>query len=140
MDGVLADNRHRLHYIEKKPKDHDSFYANVSADLPIKPLVVVARTMIKSGHQVEIWTGRRERCRRDTTMWLDRQGLSEVSKIRMRADDDLRPTRIVKREWVESCFPCEKPHLAFDDMPDIVAMYRDAGILCCQTLPDSNWG
>lgn len=44
LDGVLADVRHRLRFVEKTPKDWDAFFAAISADPPLEVgLALVAR-------------------------------------------------------------------------------------------------
>jgi len=135
IDGVLADNRHRLHHIRNGNRDYDAFYATVMLDTPILPIVKVARALMYSpGATVELWTGRRESSRQQTEMWLDQMGLSHYNKLRMRADGDYRKAAEVKKEWMDLCLPCERPVLVFEDHSDNVAMYRDAGLICCQTF------
>jgi hypothetical protein len=135
IDGVLADNRHRLHHIRNGKRDYDAFYATVGLDTPIHPIVRVATALLNSGAAtVELWTGRRESSRAETETWLQRCGVFGYNKLRMRADKDYRKAVVVKKEWLDQCYPCEKPVLVFEDHPDNVKMYRDSGVICCQTF------
>lgn len=136
MDGVLADDRHRLHYITQTPKDYDKFYAGVLDDPPITPMVTLAITMAQAGHKLEIWTNRRESSRADTEKWLDKYTLWDIQKLRMRPDKEHRSAVEVKKGWMESCFPCERPDMVFEDQTKNVEMFRSFGIIVCQTLKD----
>lgn len=95
LDGVLADARHRLHYLRHSPKDWDAFFGAASLD-PVLPqgaeLVALA---VGQGHQVIYLTGRPERCRNDTEAWLADRGLP-AGPLHMRRDGDRRPARFTK--------------------------------------------
>ena len=43
VDGVLADVRHRLRHVERKPKDWPAFFAAMGDDAPLPEGVALAR-------------------------------------------------------------------------------------------------
>lgn len=128
MDGTLADCSHRLHFVQNKPKDWRSFFAGCADDAPISHTYQVFVSLIRDGHDVEVWSGRPERCRDATEKWLF-DLLGEVPVLRMRADGDYRADDIVKEEFLGKY---GRPDLIFDDRDRVVAMWRRNGIPCFQ--------
>src|ERR1700759_5545664 len=60
IDGVVADVRHRLRFLDRRPKDWDGFFAAADQDLPLE--AGIARvTELAGGHDVVWLTGRPER-------------------------------------------------------------------------------
>jgi hypothetical protein len=96
VDGVVADVRHRLHYIEGPRKHWDGFFAEVADDAPLQPgLDLVAEMAAK--YDIVWLTGRPSWLRRDTKDWLAAQGLP-VDELHMRPGGDFRPARRFKLE------------------------------------------
>lgn len=135
IDGTLADATHRLHHIQKKPKDWEAFYSLAPMDRPIWP-VIETLVALADRQPIELWTGRRESLRAETVRWLQ-QFIHDVHRftIRMRADGDHREDYDVKREFVERY---GKPWLVFEDRTQVVKMYRSLGIRVCQ-VADGNY-
>jgi len=94
IDGVVADVRHRLHFVERRPKDWDGFFA-AAGDDPSHPegLAVVARLAVD--HDVVFLTGRPASIRAVTQRWLDANGLGG-HPLHMRSARDRAPARVVK--------------------------------------------
>jgi hydroxymethylpyrimidine pyrophosphatase-like HAD family hydrolase len=72
LDQTLADNAHRAHFVEKEPKDWDSF---LSPDRVIKdPVVAGAERVLEQlqalKYDLVILTGRHEDLRDATMRWL----------------------------------------------------------------------
>ena len=86
LDGTLSDDSHRQHYVAKPNRDFKSYYAGMSLDKPIVP-VVNTMLALAARHDVEIWTGRPEQYRQCTVDWL--LGIPYI-RLRMRADGDNR--------------------------------------------------
>jgi phosphoglycolate phosphatase-like HAD superfamily hydrolase len=95
IDGVLADVRHRLHHVERSPKNWDAFFAGMADDGPLEDGINAARELAADGHRIVYLTGRNESYRRLTTSWLTSHGLPE-GRLIMRADSDRRPARQFK--------------------------------------------
>ena len=73
IDGVLADVRHRLRHVERRPKDWDAFFAAAPQDTPLTDGLQRAVDLADRGDVVYL-TGRPERCRHDTETWLADHG------------------------------------------------------------------
>lgn len=99
IDGVLADVRHRLHFLEgrrSREKDWGGFFRAARKD----PLLKVGyETVVKLAEVYEIvyLSGRPEHCRRDTERWFDKHHLPE-GELRLRPPRDMRPARLFKVE------------------------------------------
>jgi phosphoglycolate phosphatase-like HAD superfamily hydrolase len=128
IDGVVADVRHRLHHIERSPKDWDAFFA-AAVDDPLLPEgKAVVDELVASGHELVWLTGRPERCRRDTVAWLERVGLP-AARLHMRRDGDRRPARQTKL-GVLRMLAARRPVAVMVDDDDLVARtVRAAGFV-----------
>lgn len=114
IDGVLADCSHRLHYLEEK--NYEKFYGDEMLDDKLiatgSRLLyglwnrhVDANSMYTVSTTVIFLTGRPNRTRVTTTMWL--RGKLNVTlsnyPLIMRGDGDYRPSPIVKTELLRAC-------------------------------------
>jgi hypothetical protein len=127
LDGVVADVRHRLHFLERKPKDWDGFFAGIPDDsvLPEGRAVV---DKLAEDHEIVYLTGRPESTRRATEAWLERQELPRA-KLIMRRAGDRRPARLTK--------PALLRRLAADGRR--VAVVVDDDLQVCEALEDAGW-
>jgi hypothetical protein len=151
IDGVLANCDARVEKYLTGPvsrgekKDWVGFFAydNMLADRPIVAMLVVMERLANTGVEVMLWTGRPEMTRRATLAWLERH--TSLRFLRLggdlwmrpdgdRCDDDFLKARYLNRSWFEG----RKPDIVFEDRARIVKMYREHGILCCQTA-DGNF-
>lgn len=94
IDGVVADVRHRLHHLERRPKDWGGFFAAAGDDTPLDEGVALAADLARR-HDVAWLTGRPEWLRAATTLWLDRYGLP-AGDLFLRGNADRRPARLYK--------------------------------------------
>jgi phosphoglycolate phosphatase-like HAD superfamily hydrolase len=126
LDGVVADVRHRLHHIERRPKDWDAFFA-AAVDDPVLPEGrAVVEELVGRGHELVWLTGRPERCRRDTVDWLRRNGLP-AGRLFMRREGDRRPARMTKLAILRALSRERPVAVAVDDDDEVVQVLRDAG-------------
>jgi hypothetical protein len=127
IDGVVADVRHRLHFVESRPKRWAKFFAAAGEDLLLVEGAALLRSMLDT-HDVRYLTGRPERLRSVTQRWLDGYGLPS-SPVAMRPDHDRRPSRVFKRERLRQ-WMAEGPgiDLVVDDDPHVTAMVSDLGL------------
>jgi phosphoglycolate phosphatase-like HAD superfamily hydrolase len=95
IDGVLADVRHRLRFVERRPKDWDAFFEAMDDDLPLGTGITLAQERAAEGHRIVYLTGRNEDYRVLTRDWLARHGAPE-GRLIMRRSDDRRPARVFK--------------------------------------------
>ena len=131
LDGTLALNDHREHFISGPEKNWSGFYDACDRDEPCEPLLEVLRTM-SLHHRVEIWSGRGYEVMEKTRAWLVAHGAGHV-KIQCRAEGDYRADTILKTEWLENSD--QRPDLVFEDRASVVEMYRSHGIVCAQVAP-----
>ena len=125
IDGVLADVRHRVHYVEQRPKNWKRFFAAAVHDEPHpEGLAVVAK--LAEDHQVVFLTGRPEHLRDDTTAWLARHGLAE-HKLIMRPDGDRGPSARFKLREVQRMARHRTIAIVVDDDESVIATMRDGG-------------
>jgi FMN phosphatase YigB (HAD superfamily) len=127
IDGVLADVRHRLHYVESRPKRWHAFFAAADADGLLAEGAALLRSLTDT-HEVRYLTGRPERLRAVTQSWLTDHTLP-IDPLAMRPARDRRPSRIFKRErlqaWLAQGAPIE---LVVDDDPQVVQMVEHLGL------------
>ncbi|MFI9389757.1 hypothetical protein [Streptomyces bauhiniae] len=96
LDNTLAETAHRQHFLQRRPRDWDGFFAAAPLDPPLVEGVAMARTAARTCDIVYL-TGRPERCRRDTLDWLALHQLPD-GELHMRPGQDRRPARTTKLE------------------------------------------
>ena len=136
MDGTIALIDHRLHHIQKEPKDWDSFYDAMVDDRPNEMVINTFNSLIIHGrYSGLICTGRPEDYRAVTEGWLEQQD-ARYQGIYMRSSGDHRPDVIVKRELLTQMRNDGYiPVLACEDRDSVVAMWRKEGLVCLQAAP-----
>ncbi len=125
IDGVLADVGHRLHLVERRPKDWKGFFAAARADLPHPEGLELASTL-GSDHDVVLLTGRPESCRADTEAWLAEQGVVYELLV-MRPAGNRRPAAEVKVGLLEVFARDRQVAVLVDDDPAVIAAADAAG-------------
>ncbi len=94
IDGVVADVRHRLHHLERRPKDWSAFFRAAADDTPLAEGLALTADLAKQ-HDVVWLTGRPEWLRPLTRDWLTGHQLP-ARELHMRASADHRPARLYK--------------------------------------------
>ena len=125
IDGVVADVRHRLHFIEGKPRQWDRFFAAAGEDPPLPAGVALVKELA-ADHDVLWLTGRPERTRRATRTWLAAQGLPTEPLI-MRPNRDFRPARVTKRDELRTLRADHRIAVVVDDDPQVVELLAADG-------------
>jgi phosphoglycolate phosphatase-like HAD superfamily hydrolase len=125
IDGVLADVRHRLRHVERRPKDWDAFFAAAADDPPLDQGVALARQSALDCEVVYV-TGRPERCRTDTLDWFRRHGLPEGT-LRMRRERDRRPARVAKPQLLRELARGRVVAVVVDDDLQVCQAYERTG-------------
>ena len=126
VDGVLADVRHRLHHVEKRPKDWDSFFAAMDDDAALTDGVELAHRHAADGLDIVYLTGRNEGYRALTLAWLARHGLPE-GRLVMRREDDRRPARLFKPQALARIARDAEVVTVVDDDAAVVEVLRREG-------------
>lgn len=138
VDGTLADLTHRLHFIQGPTKEWDKFFDACVDDAPIRDVIDVVRTLglcqLGSDPLPEIiyLTGRPERVRRETQIWMSQYFLP-TGRLIMRRDGDHRPDTQAKRELMEDIL-AEGGRIAgvFEDRVSVVKLWREMGLTVFQ--------
>ena len=125
IDGVLADVRHRLHHVTRRPKDWDAFFAAAVDDPPLAEGLALAQASAEDCDVVYV-TGRPERCRADTLAWFRRHGLPE-GELAMRAERDHRPARLAKPGLLRRLAAGRPVAVVVDDDLQVCDAYEAAG-------------
>lgn len=136
LDGVVADVRHRLHHIDRRPKDWDAFFEAAPRDpLLTKGHETVSR--LAEVFDVVYLSGRPERCRADTEEWLRRHELPDGELVLRRAGDR-RPATLVKVEVLRRLAARRPVAVMVDDDPLVLEAARKAGfdVLPADWMPD----
>lgn len=151
IDGTLANLSHRLHFIERVPKDWAMFFDidTVLKDKPFAHICRLAKALYKADATIVFVSGRPERIRLPTIKWLYYHVTGDPStratQLYMRPDmlpdgkPDHREDYVVKRELLKRVvWDGFTPIMAFDDRDQVVKMWREEGIPCAQ-VADGNF-
>jgi FMN phosphatase YigB (HAD superfamily) len=133
LDGVLADVGHRLHHLERNPKDWAAFFAGISDD-PVHPEGLAVARELAAEHEVVYLSGRPERTRSDTEAWLRRHG-APPGRVLLRRDGDHRPARVAKIGALRRLAAERQVVILVDDDPAVCRAARDAGF----TVMEATW-
>ncbi len=133
IDGTLADQDHRQHFVKNKPKDWKQYFDNIHLDTPKKDTFLMLKLLAESGQfTIECWTGRDESLREKTVQWLkDHQIYQYISKIQMRPVNNKIKDDILKKEWAKKV-GVENIFLVFEDRDRVVKMWRSLKVNCFQ--------
>jgi hypothetical protein len=135
IDGTVADCQHRMPYIATKPKNYNAFYKACSFDAPMPAMAALIASLDAAGHRCVFCTGRPEKIRVDTVLWLighvfSGKRTSEQITLYMRADEDFRQDTLVKSELLNRIIADGyRPIMAFDDRPRVCDMWKERGLL-----------
>ncbi|GAA2885629.1 hypothetical protein Acy02nite_80130 [Actinoplanes cyaneus] len=125
VDGVVADVRHRLRHLEKRPKDWTAFFAAAHRDPALRPGVDLVHEYT-TGHELVWLTGRPERLRTVTERWFSEHGLP-VGRLLMRPDHDRRPAKDYKAHRVRRLAADATIAVIVDDDPEVVRRLQRDG-------------
>lgn len=144
IDGTLANNKHRVHWLEGEKKNWDAFYAEMDEDTPNEPIVFMCKAILDYAYRssttdnlrVFIFTGRPAQYEGKTREWLKETlgwHYHVISGLIMRPKGDHRPDYQVKQEMLDS-LKAEGFEVLFtvDDRKQVVDMWRANDITCLQ--------
>lgn len=160
LDGTLAIIEKRLLKAEAtlppgvalknaSHKEKDEYWAellssdNISLDEPNEPVVRVLKMHWDRGDTVVIFSGRSDRLKEETVLWLEEHGIP-YSKLVMRdsLENHFKPDTALKMDWLgehkyngefrEAHVDKDKILVVYDDRDGVVKMWRQQGIPCFQ--------
>ena len=135
IDGTLCDCSHRVHHVQKQPKDWSSFYRECDKDKPFEAVFEIIKTL-SDKFRIYFCTGRSNTqeghdIRGLTQAWLLEHGI-EYDKILFRPDGDHRHDTVVKKELVEKEGIKDRILFVLEDRNSVVKMWREFGLTCFQ--------
>lgn len=133
LDNTLASTAHRQHFLERRPRDWEGFFAAAPEDPPLAEGIALVQESAGACDIVYL-TGRPERCRRDTQDWLAAQGLPE-GELHMRGNADRRPARITKLAVLRRLARTGEVRMLVDDDELVCEDARRAGF----TVVHARW-
>ena len=122
IDGTVANNDHRQHFLEGK-KDWDGFFSELVNDLPIQIIIDKVIQEQGSGKEVVFLTGRPERYRYSTTHWL-KEHFDFEFKLLMRNDGDQRNKLKIKKEIFENNFHPDEIFCVFENDKELIKLWK----------------
>ena len=122
IDGTVANNDHRQHFLEGK-KDWDGFFSELVNDLPIQIIIDKVIQEQANGKEIVFLTGRPERYRNSTTLWL-KEYFNFEFKLLMRNDDDQRNKLEIKKEIFEKNFSSDEIYCGFENDKEIIKLWK----------------
>lgn len=139
LDGTLADNSHRLHYIinDDGTKDWDKFFGGIPEDT-INPWCKEIIIKYRNTHKILFVTGRPDRngIKPDTIDWLAKHSMLYNYELHMRGTNDYRKDVIVKSEILNSLSEKYEFTFALEDRSHIAKAFREKGIITLQVAEE----
>jgi phosphoglycolate phosphatase-like HAD superfamily hydrolase len=134
MDGTLVDVSSIRHHVLGGPKNgyrknFDAFHRDAVNCPEISWVANAARDAKGMGYKVIQVTARSE-CYRPSTSWWIAEHFVPSDGLYMRADRDYRPDYVVKREILDRLLSRFDIVKAYDDNPNVVALWAEYGIPC----------
>jgi 5'(3')-deoxyribonucleotidase len=140
LDGTLANCEHRQHYVQGPGKKNwKSFFAHMYDDEVNEPLNEVLK-VLHQYYDIYFVTARPNDYYGVTVRWLLEKGgwMKNEYSILMRKSGDFRQDSIVKQEILNDIKDGGSQILmVFDDREQVVKMWRDNGLFCCQVADHS---
>jgi beta-phosphoglucomutase-like phosphatase (HAD superfamily) len=131
LDGTLADDRGRAHFVEVeqgRERDWKSYFDAIEEDPPIAASIALLHALKKDGIRIVYLTGRPEYTRPRTERWLKANGLDEYDLLLMRPDDERRAAGEFKVEVIAGLRTQYEIVCAFEDRIDVAEALRIGGI------------
>ena len=131
IDGTLANPDHRIHFVQCKKPDFESFYAGCPDDVPNEWCLQLIQAM-RVDHKIMFVSARREDYEGATWRWLDKHvGGTGYDLHVLRGLKDSTPDEELKVEWLRS-FGKEKILFWIDDRQKVVDAIRAEGVTVLQ--------
>ena len=135
LDGTLCDVEHRVHHVQKHPKDWHAFNSAMDEDKSYFWCLELIAAMKARGYKILFVTGRDEDFRKNTEDWLKRHKV-DYDALYMRRAKDFREDSDIKEEIYHSQIEKSTQVLfVVDDRKSVVARWREMGLTCLQCAP-----
>jgi hypothetical protein len=136
IDGTLANNQHRQHYMAGEKQQWGNFFDAMGDDAVFPEIKFLVNTIFSNTSlSVILTTGRPSQYHTVTNLWLQNMGVC-YSMLMMRSQGDDRSDVDVKRSMLRMIREqAIEPMFCIDDRPEVVEMWREEGIRTLQCDP-----
>jgi hypothetical protein len=134
LDGTLADNAARLHYIVNLPperRDWAAFHSACFSDQPNPAVEELLRMFAQSGYQIVLCTGRPNTYRLLTEKWLDAYHIP-WHQLLMRPEGNTESDTIIKPRLVADFHAPSDVLVIIEDRTKVVRRFRELGYTVLQ--------
>lgn len=140
IDGTIANNDHRSHYVERKegdetPKDWESFLQPhlVAKDTVVEGVATSVKHFQRLGYRIVFLTGRNEGLRKTTDAWIKEHlelDITEEQLIMRAAGNMMKPTEYKREQLIQlkSDYPNES-FVFVDDDKFMWNVYAEFGVV-----------
>jgi hypothetical protein len=131
LDGTLADDRARAHFVEVeqgRKRDWQSYFDAIDEDPPIAASIALLGALRAAGIRIIFLTGRPEYTRPKTDRWLEANGLSGYDLLVMRPDGERRHAGEFKVDEIIRLRDRYELVCAFEDRIDVADHLRQVGL------------
>lgn len=129
LDGTLANDNHRNHWLQMRPKRWTEYFKECHKDLPNTQVIKICNQLYRLGYWVVILTGRSDEVKYQTEKWLMQNNVHH-SELIMRPEGLWIEDIEFKKDAIASYM--HRIQWAFDDRNRSVKMWRELGITCFQ--------
>ncbi len=131
LDGTLALNKHREHFIQGKNKDWKAFFKACVDDEPNKPIIELVN-QLSGSNEIIIVSGRSDEVYAETAHWLRKAEVC-YAWMQMRREGDYTPDHQLKLGWINRFdWTPDEVLCVLDDRDSVVKMWRAKGFTCLQ--------
>lgn len=139
IDGTIADNNHRQHWLKSKPRNWAAYEKNMYLDTPVHHIVSAIHILLENDFNPIFCSGRGEQSRQVTGAWLH-QHVGISSPLYMRKFKDYRDDAIIKEELLMDIrMDGYEPLFVLDDRQKVVDMWRTKTHLKCIQVDEGNF-
>ena len=128
LDGTIADNSHRTHYVEGHKKNWTDFFESIKHDSPIKENILLVLEYYQKDYEIIFLTGRFEKYQKLTTSWLDKYISIDSYHLIQRKNHDFRSAETMKETALFTLNEKFHIELIIDDDDKILALGKRMGI------------
>ena len=132
LDGTLALDGHRSHYLNRTPRDWTKYFAACGDDAPNLPIIELVSALYEANFHIHIVSGRSDEVRDTTLDWLSKHEVP-FEILKMRPKDNRVDDHKLKLEMVSAYK--DRILLVLEDRQRVVDMWRANGLTCLQVAP-----
>ena len=126
IDGTIANNDHRQHFLEGK-KDWEGFFSELHKDKPIFEIIDKVNSLENEGYKIYFLTGRPEKYRIQTKDWLKKYFAFDLELL-MRNNNDRRNKIEIKKELFQTNLSSLEIKVIFENDPDLILLWKKLGL------------